>query len=204
MSDCAMDMPSGFLTVICGCMFAGKTGRLIDRLLAARAGNVPVAAFKHRADTRYDATRLRTHNARSFAAEPLADANRIVSAAGNAQLIGIDEAHFFGPGLVEAVQTLRAAGRDVIVAGLAHDAWGQTFPHMAALRELADELETLTTACTICGAPAHLSQRVVPLCDDNLVGGPGEYEPRCAAHFTPLPAPAPQYEPLPCVPPNRP
>ena len=185
--------PGGRLIVIAGCMFAGKTARLIERLKAARAAGRRVAAFKHPLDTRYDPTHLITHDGGSFDALAVARANDVLAHAGDADVVGIDEAQFFGRELVAVCQKLRADGKTVIVAGIDHDTWGQPFPPLPQLKALADEVEQRHAPCTVCGQPATFHQRVAPVIDGQLVGGPGEYEPRCPAHFTPLPPPAPVY-----------
>lgn len=213
---------AGRMVVIHGCMFAGKTARLIDRLLAAQASGVDVRAFKHRLDVRYDPYRLITHDGRSFPSTPVEDVRELVARirpsltgrgqgegegaegprrspmeAGTANtsppVIAIDEAQFFGRALVPVCRQLVAAGGVVIVAGIDHDAWGQDFPPLPELRDVADETELLTVPCTRCSAPARFSQRMVPVVGGQMVGGPREYEPRCAAHFTPLPPPLPVY-----------
>jgi thymidine kinase len=187
-------LEGGHLTVICGCMFSGKTGRLIELLEAERAGERRVVACKHQLDARYDATRLATHDGRSFPAVAAADAGQVLARAGDADVVGIDEAQFFGRPLVAVCQTLIGAGKTVIVVGIDHDTWGQPFPPLPELKTLADEVEQRYARCTVCGQPAEFHQRMVPVIGGNLVGGPGEFEPRCAEHFTPLPPPAPVYE----------
>ena len=184
----------GSLTVICGCMFSGKTGRLIELLEAERVTGRCVVACKHRLDARYDATRLATHDGQSFPAVATRNAAEVLSRAAEADVVGIDEAQFFGRPLTAVCQTLLSAGKTVIVAGIDHDTWGQPFPPLPELKALADEVEQRYARCTVCGRPAEFHQRMVPVIGGNLVGGPQEFEPRCAAHFTPLPPPAPAYE----------
>ncbi len=175
-------------------MFSGKTARLIEHLQAARAAGRRVVACKHRLDARYDPAHLATHDGRSFEAVAVANAGDILPAATDAAVVGIDEAQFFGGALVPVCQALTGAGGAVIVAGIDHDAWGRPFPPLPELCRRADAVERLAAPCTVCGRPAVYSQRIVPVRDDEMVGGPGEYEPRCPAHFTPLPPPAPHYE----------
>ncbi|MBW7906429.1 MAG: thymidine kinase [Phycisphaerae bacterium] len=185
---------TGRIEVICGCMFSGKTSLLIERLRAAQAAGRSVRAFKHVLDGRYDPAALATHDARRFPAESVADADALAAAAHDCGVVGIDEAHFFGGALVERVRRLAGRGATVIVAGIDHDAWGQAFPMMDELKRLADDVCVRTVPCGACGAPARLSQRMTPLTpEDDMVGGPGAYEPRCAACFRPLPPPAPAY-----------
>ena len=185
---------SGRLIVICGCMFSGKTARLIDRLSAARRAERRVVACKHQLDNRYDPLRLITHDWRSFNATPVSSASEILACSTGFEVIGIDEAQFFGRDLTLVCQMLAAGRRTVIVAGIDHDAWGQPFPPLPELKAAADEVELLHVPCTICGQPARLSQRMVPVTDETMVGGLGEYEPRCQTCFEPLPTPAPEYK----------
>ena len=183
----------GRIVVICGCMFSGKTARLIERLEAARGAGRRVIALKHRLDDRYDELHLYTHDGRSFAAQPASDVAQIAALVGDAEVIGLDEAQFFGRELVPLCRTLRERGRTLIVAGIDHDAWGQPFPPLPELKEIADEVELRHMPCVVCGRPARYSQRMVPVQAGQMVGGPEEYQPRCAACFEPLPAPAPVY-----------
>jgi thymidine kinase len=184
---------AGRLEVICGCMFAGKTARLIALLEAARVRGRRVLAFKHRLDARYDPRHLATHDGRRFDSLTADEPGEIVDRCTAADVIGIDEAQFFGRGLVGACEQMRARGQRVIVAGIDHDAWGRPFPPLPQLKEVADAVEQMHAACTICGHPARFSQRVAPLGDADMVGGPGEYQPRCQTCFVPLPPPAPDY-----------
>jgi len=173
-------------------MFAGKTARLIERLYAARAAGRSTLAVKHPLDDRYDPTELATHDGRRFPARTLPDAAALLAAAGDAEVVGIDEGQFFGPALVAACESLRRRGCRVIVAGIDHNAWGRPFPPFPQLKAVADEVEILHVPCTVCGAPARYSQRMTPVVDGRMVGGPGEYEPRCARCFIPLPGPCPE------------
>lgn len=187
-------MPTtGQLEVICGCMFAGKTTELIRRLAEAQAAGQVVLPIKHASDDRYDVTQLMTHARQGFACRTASDPDEILSVTANAAVVGIDEAHFFGRGLTAVCQTLRQQGKRVIVVGLDNDAWGRPFPPLPALKEAADQVTVLTTPCQTCGRPARFSQRLVPVTDPTMVGGLGEYSPRCREHFESLPAPAPSY-----------
>lgn len=186
-------MARGRLEIICGCMFAGKTGRLIALLEAAGARGLRVVAFKHQLDARYDPANLATHDGRRFDALTADSPAGIPGRCSTADVVGIDEAQFFGRGLVAVCEHLRTRGQRVIVAGIDHDAWGRPFPPLPQLREIADAVEMMHVGCTICGRPARFSQRVVPLNGPDMVGGPGQYQPRCQACFVPLPPPAPEY-----------
>lgn len=175
-------------------MFSGKTSALIARLEEAARVGKRVAACKHAYDDRYDIRQLATHDGRAFAAQAVPDAAGFAAIARSAEVVGLDEAQFFGTPLVDACQRLVAAGVRVIVAGIDHDAWGRPFPPLPALKALADEVVALTSPCRVCGAPAKFSQRMQPIDDPRMVGGLADYEPRCDACFTPLPEPAPVCE----------
>lgn len=187
------ESPAGRLTVICGCMFAGKTAALIERLAEAQRAGRRVCAFKHAIDVRYQAARLATHDGHTFPAQVASTAADILAQRGDADVMGVDEAQFFGRPLVGACRTLVASGVDVLVVGIDHDAWGRPFPPLPELTRLADEVRVLSAPCRVCGRPARFSERLVPVTDPLMVGGPEAYEPRCAACFHPLPAPAPAY-----------
>ncbi|MBK9120752.1 MAG: thymidine kinase [Phycisphaerales bacterium] len=193
MSEATAGSNPGRLIVVCGCMFAGKTTRLIDQLVAAHLAGRRVLACKHHFDDRYDPAQLATHDRRRFQAVALETATEVLAEAATAEVIGIDEGHFFGRKLVGVCENLVARGCEVWVAGIDHDAWGQPFPPFPELKTIADEVEVLQIPCTVCRAPARYSQRLHPVTDGYMVGGPGDYEPRCAAHFQPLPPPAPEY-----------
>lgn len=170
-------------------MFAGKTARLIALLDEARAAGMTTAAFKHVLDRRYRESELATHDDRHFPAEALAAAEEIEKLARAAQVVGVDEGQFFGPALIEAASRLRAAGKRIIIAGIDYNAWGRDFEPFPGLKAIADAVEVLTRPCGVCGRPARYSQRMTPVVNGQMVGGPGEYEPRCAACFVPLPSP---------------
>jgi thymidine kinase len=183
----------GRIEVICGCMFVGKTARLIERLDEARAAGRRVIAFKHAYDDRYDPGYLATHDDKRFPAITVPDAAQILAQYAGAEVVGIDEAQFFGRDLVDVCRAIMARGQHVLVVGIDHDAWGRPFPPLPQLKDMADDVELRHTPCTVCGRPARYSQRMVPVTDERMVGGPEAYEPRCAACFRPLPPPAPEY-----------
>jgi thymidine kinase len=169
-------------------MFAGKTARLIDRLRAAETAGRRTLAIKHAVDDRYRAGELATHDGRRYPATVCRNAAEVaaVAAAQHAQVVGIDEVQFFGRELAEICRALVAGGVDVIAVGLEHDAWGRPFPPVPQLAELADRVTVMTAACGLCGAAAHFTQRMTPVIDGDMIGGPGDYEPRCQACFRPL------------------
>lgn len=183
---------SGRLVIVHGSMFAGKTEYLIARLRLEQAHGRRVRAFKHAIDNRYAPHRLVTHAGDQFDALPVPEAGIILQQADGADVIGIDEGQFFKMPLLPVVQTLLSRGLLVIVAGISHDAWGRPFEPIPQLCALAHEIVLRESPCRICGAPSPYTQRVTPVSTEFMVGGIGDYEPRCAAHFTPLPGPPEQ------------
>ena len=179
-------MTRGQLTVIRGCMFAGKTARLIALLRQAQGLGRRAIAFKHALDVRYDHWNLATHDGQVFPAEMLSDAEDILNRAAFAEFVGIDEAQFFGPALLDVCRGLQRRSVDVVVVGIDFDTWGKPFAPFPELLSEAQFSETLTVPCRKCGADAHLNQRLTRVIDGNLVGGPGDYEPRCEKCFVPL------------------
>ncbi|HEY3246342.1 MAG TPA: thymidine kinase [Phycisphaerae bacterium] len=180
----------GRIEVIQGSMFSGKTEELIARLRAAQRAGLTVRAFKHHIDDRYDPDHLITHRHDRFDALRVPDAEAIARHRQDAQVIGIDEGHFFGEPLVAVTRRLAAEGRRVVIVGLAHDAWGRPFAPMPQLAALAADVTCKYAPCCICGAVAVYSQRMVAVTDRCMVGGADAYEPRCAEHFQPLPDPS--------------
>jgi len=176
----------GTITVVQGSMFAGKTERLIAFLREAQKAGRRVRAFKHAIDDRYDATHLVTHRNDSFPATPVRDVAAILLHVTDVDCLAVDEGQFFGEELVEAVVQLRGAGKSIIIAGISHDAWGRPFHPMPQLSAVADAVEVKQSPCKICKKPAPYTQRMVPVTTPTMVGGLGDYEPRCAEHFTPL------------------
>jgi thymidine kinase len=173
---------TGRLEVIAGCMFSGKTERLIARLRAAQQHGKSVRAFKHYIDDRYDPDHLVTHTQDQFDAQRIRDAAELLQRGKHAEVIGIDEGHFFGEALVNVV----------IVAGIDYDAWGRPFPPFPQLIDRADEVMHTYAACRVCGGQARYSQRMVPVDSQVMVGGAEAYEPRCARCFQPLASPPPE------------
>jgi len=173
----------GRVELICGPMFAGKTTLLVERLTAAGAAGVTVVAIKPARDTRYEARRIVTHDGGALDARPIATAAELVPAVAGAVVVGVDEAHFFDASLAKECQSLAQHGVRVIAAGVDLDHRGQLFEVMATLQRMADEVTRLESVCARCGAPATLTQRLVASEARIVVGGAGDYEPRCAQCF---------------------
>lgn len=174
------------ITIITGCMFAGKTTALIERLRAMEQSGHSVIAFKHASDDRYDADNLCTHHRQTFPVTPVDGSPELMKRVGKFSVIGIDEAQFFNPGIVDAAVLLSACGRTVLLAGLSFDAWGKPFGPMPELKRIAGVVVELTAPCKVCGDPAKYSQRIGPFGDGDLVRCPELFEPRCGKCFEPL------------------
>lgn len=181
---------TGRLIVIQGSMFAGKTEQVIALLRRAMAEGKRTMAVKHVIDNRYDPEHLVTHRQDRYDAVRVSNAAAIPGVCQSADVVAIDEGHFFKMALVPIVRQLLSSGRTVIVAGISHDAWGRPFEPMPRLAEIADEVVTMEAPCRVCGKPSPFTQRMTPVNPSSMVGGLNDYEPRCAEHFTPLPGPA--------------
>jgi thymidine kinase len=173
----------GWIEVICGSMFSGKTEELIRRLNRARLANLNVEIFKPAVDTRYDETAIVSHNETSIASTPVQSPLNILLMANEADVIGIDEAQFFDPEIVYVCETLAAKGIRVIVAGLDMDYLGKPFGPMPALMANAEFVTKVHAICMRCGDLATYSYRKTA--DNNLVmlGEKDTYEALCRSCF---------------------
>ena len=191
----------GWIEVICGSMFSGKTEELIRRLKRAQIAKQNVQIFKPRIDARYDAEAVVSHSAQKLRSIVIDSAKEIFEHAhADTQVVGIDEVQFLGPDVVDVCQTLANRGVRVIVAGLDLDFRGVPFDPMPTLLAVAESITKEAAICVVCGEPATRSQRNIAAEDRVLVGATGAYEPRCRAHFSPEPTPAaepPEQELLP-------
>ncbi|MBE2186868.1 MAG: thymidine kinase [Rhodothermales bacterium] len=176
---------TGWIEVVCGSMFSGKTEELIRRLKRARIARQRVEIFKPAVDTRYAEADVVSHDESSIPCTPLDTPHQILLHAASADVIGIDEAQFFSSDLVVVCTELARSGKRVIVAGLDQDFLGQPFEPIPGLMAVAEFVTKLHAICVVCGAPANHSQRVVAGGDRLLLGSGDAYEPRCRAHFHP-------------------
>lgn len=168
------------LEVICGPMYAGKTEELIRRLRRAVIARQRVQVFKPTIDRRYHATRITSHSEQSLDAQSVPDAATLRWALLDAtQVVGIDEAQFFGTPLVEVVEEALQRGQRVIVAGLDLDSNELPFEPLPHLLALADSVTKLAAVCLRCGQPATRSHRLSTGTERIEVGGPKEYEALC-------------------------
>nr|BCX00716.1 MAG: thymidine kinase [Bacteroidota bacterium] len=176
---------TGWIEVICGGMFSGKTEELIRRLKRAQIARQRVAVFKPRIDTRYAPDAVVSHSEQALPSMVVASAREIMDLAREAQVVGIDEGQFFGAELVEVCQLLAQEGKRVIVAGLDMDYRGQPFEPIPQLLAIAEYITKLHAICVRCGAPAQFSQRLISRADRVLLGAADLYEPRCRRCFEP-------------------
>jgi thymidine kinase len=180
------DAPSqGSLEVICGPMFAGKTTLLIQRIEAMRATGATVRVLRPARDTRSMPGAIQTHGGAHAQADEVERGDQLESAALGAQVVVIDEIHFFGASAVEPCLRLLSAGCRVIVAGVEIDHFGKPFEPFPQLLQCATSVQRLQGTCARCGAPSTHTQRLIPASDRIVAGGEECYEPRCAACFKP-------------------
>lgn len=173
----------GWVEVICGCMFSGKTEELIRRMTRAQIARQKLQVFKPSIDDRYGLEYVASHNASRIDSIPVHSAHEILEKLDDStRIVGIDEAQFFDDALVEVVERLARRGIRVVIAGLDMDYRGQPFGPMPQLLSIAEQVTKLSAICVVCGAPATRSQRVSSSEETVLVGAHDSYEARCRAH----------------------
>jgi thymidine kinase len=175
----------GWIEVVTGCMFSGKTEELIRRLRRAQYARQSVVVFKPGIDERYSVDSLDSHSGqrmRSFSIERAAQIPKLV---GDARVVGVDEAQFLDMDLVRVCEDLANEGRRVIVAGLDMDYLGQPFEPIPHLLAVAEYISKQLAICVVCGNPADRSQRIVNRDTRVLVGETDAYEARCRLHWNP-------------------
>ena len=142
---------SGWIEVICGSMFSGKTEELIRRLKRAKIANQKVEIFKPRLDTRYDEVAVVSHDSNSILSTPIADSTKMLSLVDSVNVVGVDEAQFFDENLTDVCQSLALKGIRVIVAGLDMDYQGKPFGPMPHLLAVAEYITKVHAICQHCG-----------------------------------------------------
>lgn len=176
----------GWIEVIVGCMFSGKTEELIRQVRRAHIAQQRTQAFKPRIDSRYSVSDVASHDQNRLASTPITDTEELIRLVKpSTEVIAIDEGQFFGDELVEVATTLANEGRRVIVAGLDTDWQGRPFGPMPHLMAVAEVVRKQHAICSVCGAPATRTQRLVAATEDILVGSSEAYEARCRHHFDP-------------------
>ncbi len=190
-SSCSNPAVPGRLTLIGGCMFSGKTTELLRRLSSWPQPSA--LAFKHVIDRRYNPDAIVSHAGKALPAIAVTSGVEIARCTRpGTELVGIDEAHFFEADLLEATAELTARGIDVVMTSLDLDSWGRPFPLFERLGALADEPILLHATCARCGELGDRTQRLTPILDRQMVGGPESYEPRCQRCWTPPPETPPE------------
>jgi len=169
----------GWIEVVCGSMFSGKTEELIRRLRRAKIANQRVQIFKPVVDQRYDKEKIVSHNATSILSVPVKHSREILPLAQNAEVIGIDEVQFFDNELPLVCEQLALRGVRVICAGLDMDYMGKPFGCMPHLLSVAEFITKLHAICVQCGNLASHSYRKVPSAAQVMLGEKESYEPRC-------------------------
>ncbi len=175
---------SGWIEVICGSMFSGKTEELIRRLKRATFANQKVEIFKPAIDTRYDETKIVSHDANAIASKPVKMSSLILDLAEDVEVVGIDEAQFFDLGLVEVAEKLAVDGKRVIIAGLDMDYKGVPFGPMPSLLAVAEYITKVHAICSQCGGLATHSYRLSAEEGQIVLGEKDRYEPRCRACYS--------------------
>ncbi len=173
----------GWIEVICGSMFSGKTEELIRRLKRAQIARQKVEIFKPTVDVRFDEDKVISHNSNEIRSTPVPAAANIPILADGCDVIGIDEAQFFDDEIVKVCNDLANQGIRVIVAGLDMDYKGNPFGPMPALMATAEYVTKVHAVCTRTGNLANYSYRKAPSEDLVLLGETDEYEPLSRAAF---------------------
>ncbi len=180
-----MPQNTGWIEVISGCMFSGKTEELIRRLRRAQIAKQKVMIFKPRIDNRYSANHIVSHSDQSLTSTVIDNPREIIALAKEAQVIGVDEGQFFSSDLVDVCEGLADAGRRVIVAGLDQDYRGKPFEPIPQLLAVAEYITKTLAICMVCGNPADRTQRITRQQELVVVGAHNVYEARCRRCFVP-------------------
>lgn len=169
----------GWIEVICGSMFSGKTEELIRRLKRVKIANLEAEIFKPAIDVRYDEVKIVSHDTNSIHSTPVSNAKAILDHVGEVDVVGIDEAQFFDEEIASVCEKLALKGIRVIVAGLDMDYMGRPFGQMPNLLAVADYITKLHAICVCCGNIANISYRKTADEGQVLLGEKDIYEPRC-------------------------
>lgn len=176
----------GWIEVIVGCMFSGKTEELIKQVRRAHFAKQRTQVFKPQIDSRYSVADVASHDQNRLSAFPVAEAREIPDLIHPAtSLVAIDEGQFFSEEIIDLATTLAGAGKRVIIAGLDTDWRGRPFGPMPQLMAVAEVVRKQHAICRVCGSPATRTQRLVAGQEDILVGSTEAYEARCRKHFDP-------------------
>jgi thymidine kinase len=187
--DVVRQPTQGWIEVIVGCMFSGKSEELIRRLRRAQIARQRVQTFKPTIDTRFSAQDIVSHSEMRIESQVVASSRVLLDKVEpDTEVIGIDEGQFFDLELPAICNMLADRGKRVIVAGLDQDYLGKPFEPMPQLLAIAEYITKTHAICMVCGNPASHTQRLVPSGDRVLLGAQGLYEARCRACFVPFAA----------------
>ena len=176
----------GWIEVIAGSMFSGKSEELIRRLRREQIARRKVQIFKPKIDNRYSDDHIISHSDMRIASETVASSRELLEKVRpDTEVVGIDEGQFFDPELPAVCGTLADQGKRVLVAGLDQDYLGKPFEPMPQLLAIAEYITKTLAICMVCGAPANHTQRLVVSKERVLVGAQGTYEARCRRCFDP-------------------
>jgi len=170
---------SGWIEVICGSMFSGKTEELIRRLKRAKIANQRVEIYKPTKDDRYHETKVVSHDENAISSTPVKESALILDVPPDVRVIGVDEAQFFDDRLPQVCETLALRGVRVIVAGLDMDFLGNPFGPMPSLLAMAEYVTKVHAICPHCGNLATHSYRLTAEQETVVLGEKDKYEPRC-------------------------
>lgn len=175
---------NGWIEVICGSMFSGKTEELIRRLRRAEFANQQLILFKPKIDNRYSKNNVVSHSGNEFEAVLIENSSEIIGHIDQHMVVAIDEAQFFDDGIVGVCESLSAKGIRVVLAGLDMDYTGKPFGPMPNLLAVAEYVTKVHAICVSCGNLAQFSNRTVSETSQVLVGAVEKYRPLCRACFT--------------------
>lgn len=182
----SMPKETGWIEVIAGCMFSGKTEELIRRLRRAQIAKQTVKIFKPKIDTRFSDSSIVSHSEQSLPSVLIDNINEVLTLGKDAQVIGIDEAQFFSSDIIKVCNELANNGKRVIVAGLDQDFKGVPFEPMPQLLAIAEYITKTLAICMVCGNPADKTQRKTISEERVIVGASDIYEARCRkCHYIP-------------------
>lgn len=173
----------GCIEVVCGSMFSGKTEELIRRLRRAQFANQKIAIFKPAIDNRYSDVEVVSHDSHSITSKPIRNAEQMLKVGDDIQVVGIDEAQFFGDNLSDVCQQLADRGIRVIAAGLDTDYLGKPFGPIPALMAIAEDVQKVHAICVRCGSLANHSHRLSKSKKLVVLGEKDIYEPLCRECF---------------------
>lgn len=174
---------SGWVEVIVGSMFSGKTEELIRRLKRSEIANQKVVVFKIGMDSRYDSDHVVSHDSSYMSGLKIDHSSEIIALSNEYEVIGVDEVQFFDEGIIEVSQELASQGKRVIIAGLDMDFSGKPFYPVPDLMAIAEYVTKLHAICQQCGSLATHSYRLIPSRDQILLGASEKYEARCRVCF---------------------